>query len=240
MKKTAVLRNIMVLTVSILCATTMHIQAHEAGEWIVRVGAATVAPNDDSSEVELNGNSVVAGGGGKVKVDNDTQMGLTIGYMFNQHWGVELLAATPFKHDISSNQRLNKTLGTLGTTSDDIGSTKQLPPTLMAQYYFPIANTGFTPYVGLGVNYTIFFDEDASRDWENGAVGKSKLDLENSWGLAAQMGMDYNINDKWLVNAAVWYIDIDTEATLTTQLGKVKTDVQIDPWVYMVGVGYKF
>jgi outer membrane protein len=140
---------------------------------------------------------------------------------------------------VSSNQRLNKTLGTLGSTKDDIGTTKQLPPTLMAQYYFPIAGTGFTPYVGLGVNYTIFFDENASRNWENGAVDKSKLDFENSWGLAAQMGVDYNINEKWLVNAAVWYIDIDTQGTLTTQLGKVKTDVQIDPWVYMMGVGYK-
>ncbi len=67
------------------------------------------------------------------------------------------------------------------------------------------------------------------------------LSLDDSWGLSLQVGLDYHINDKWLLNAAVWNLDIETTATIkTANLGKIKTDVDIDPWVYMVGVGYKF
>ena len=66
------------------------------------------------------------------------------------------------------------------------------------------------------------------------------LDLDDSWGLSARAGFEYMFNDKWGVNASVWWIDIDTEATIETALADVKFDVEIDPWVYMVGVSYKF
>ncbi|RMU49294.1 hypothetical protein ALP29_200465 [Pseudomonas syringae pv. avii] len=56
--------------------------------------------------------------------------------------------------------------------------------------------------------------------------------------------MDYMITDNVLVNASVWYVDINTEATVdgpsALAVGQTKVDVDIDPWVYMVGVGYKF
>ena len=97
----------------------------------------------------------------------------------------------------------------------------------------------FQPYVGLGINYTIFFDEDlSSRQKDNGF---SNLELDDSWGLAYQLGMDYMLTDNLLLNAQVRYIDIDTTATVDhNALGKVKVDVDVDPFVYMVGLGYKF
>lgn len=48
------------------------------------------------------------------------------------------------------------------------------------------------------------------------------------------------INDNWLINGSVWYMDIETEATIKTAVAKVKFDVDIDPWVYMFSVGYRF
>jgi outer membrane protein len=64
--------------------------------------------------------------------------------------------------------------------------------------------------------------------------------LKDSWGLAAQVGMDYMLTENVMLNAQVRYIDIDTTATADTALGKVKVDVDVDPFVYMVGLGYKF
>jgi len=65
--------------------------------------------------------------------------------------------------------------------------------------------------------------------------------LKDSWGLAAQLGADYRIDDNWSVNAAVWYVDIDTEAKFKDTAGnKYKVDVELDPMVYMVGIAYKF
>jgi len=73
------------------------------------------------------------------------------------------------------------------------------------------------------------------------AKGFDGLSLDNSWGLAAQVGMDYMLNDNWMVNAQVRYIDIETTGkTNVDGVGRLKVDVDVDPWVYMVGLGYKF
>lgn len=210
----------------------MGAQAYEAGDWIVRAGAATVAPNDSSSTVELNGAPVVAGG--EVRVDSDTQLGLTGTYMFTPSIGLGLLAATPFQHDITANSKLAGALGT-----NKVGSTEQLPPTLTVQYYFNNSSI-VTPYVGLGLNYTTFFHTSVDNSLETALGGHSSLELSDSWGLAAEGGVDVSLGNNWMLNATVWYIDIDTQATIKSPAGKVKTDVAIDPWVYMVGVGYKF
>ncbi len=214
--------------------------AFEAGDWLIHLGAASVQPNDSSSALKLEGTNLEDLGLGlprsKASVDSSTQIGLTIVYMVNSNWGVELLAASPFKHDIKA-EGLNL----------KAGSTKQLPPTLSLQYYPMSASSGFQPYIGLGLNYTIFFDEkvdgelDGAIDSLNGDVsGETELDLSNSFGLAAELGVNFEINDTWLINASIWYADIDTEATFDAPgLGDITADVQIDPWVFMFAVGYK-
>ena len=214
----------------------MSAQAYEAGDVIVRVGAATVAPNESATTPTLNGTPLA---GTDVSVDSDTQIGLNVVYMVTADIGVEVLAATPFQHDIGGNTAVAGALGT-----QDLGGTKQLPPTVTAQYYFNNASP-VTPFIGIGVNYTWFFDEDAGSDLDTTLGGDVDLDLENSWGLAARAGLDVDLGNNWLLNAGVWYIDIDTDATYTVKSGalagsKVKSSVDIDPWVYMASVGYKF
>lgn len=176
--------------------------AYESGDVIVRAGIATVDPAGDGA---LDG---------ALDVDSNSQLGLTLTYMLADNWGLGLLAATPFKHDISVG----------GTT---VGSTKHLPPTLTAQYHFSAGET-LHPYVGLGVNYTEFFSEES-------VLGD--LELDSSFGLAAELGLDVNFSSQWGANLALWYIDIDTEASLN---GTKLDTVQIDPWVYHLGVSYQF
>lgn len=203
-------------------------QAHKAGDVIIRAGAATVDPNEDSSALSIAGAKV---GGTKATLDSDTQLGLTGTYMLTDHIGLELLAATPFQHEVGV-----KGLGGLDGKLADI---KHLPPTLSLQYYPMHPSSAFQPYVGAGINYTLFFDEELTG--QRKSQGFSNLELDDSVGLAAQVGMDYMLTDHVLLNAAVWYIDIDTTATTDLAgVGKVKADVDVDPWVYMVGVGYKF
>ncbi|MNO72754.1 Outer membrane protein W precursor [compost metagenome] len=185
-------------------------------------------PNDDSSALKLNGAKL----GGKATVDSDTQLGLTFSYLVTDQLGVELVAATPFQHQVDV-----KGLGGLDGKLADI---KQLPPTVLLQYY-PMGGTknAFQPYAGVGVNYTTFFDEDLSSARKD--QGFSNLKLQDSWGLAGELGFDYMLNENALFNMAVWYMDIDTKAsTDLAGAGKVKVDVDVDPWVYMVGFGYKF
>ncbi|EHR6178172.1 outer membrane protein OmpW [Vibrio parahaemolyticus] len=194
--------------------------AHKQGDFVLRVGTASVVPNDSSDKI--------LGSQEELKVDSNTQLGLTFGYMFTDNISLELLAATPFSHDISTDL-----LG-LG----DIADTKHLPPTLMVQYYFGEPQSKFRPYVGAGLNYTIFFDEGFNNKAKN--VGLTDLKLDDSFGLAANVGVDYMINDQWFLNASAWYANIETEATYKFGGAKQKTDVKINPWVFMISGGYKF
>ena len=215
------------LATGLACGTGSAI-AYEAGDIILRAGIASVQPDEDSSALKLDG---VALAGTSAGVDNNEQLGLTGTYMLTSNLGLGLLAATPFDHDIKAN-------GLAGGT--DAGSAKHLPPTLTLQYFPMDSASAFQPYVGIGVNYTVFFSEDVDSDLE-AILGKGDLDIDDSIGLAAQVGFDYAIDENWLLNASVWYIDIDTDAEFKFDSGsRVKADVDIDPWVYMVGVGYKF
>jgi outer membrane protein len=169
-----------------------------------------------------------------VEVDDDTQLGIIPAMMVTDHWGFELLLATPFEHDV-----------TVKGTPLDAGSIKHLPPTLSLQWY-PRGNaSGWQPYIGVGLNYTFIYDEDVDSDLKDalGALlGAEKVDLElqDSFGLSGQVGVDIPLNENWALNAGVWYIDIDTEAKIKTDVGSVKFDVDIDPWVYNFGIAYKF
>ncbi len=210
-------------TVSTLIAATLlaagftaSVSAHQAGDIIVRAGVVVVAPNESSQDVAGNGEFIVS---------SDTQLGLNFGYMLTDNFGVELLAATPFSHDVS--------LDGVGK----IAETKQLPPTLVAQYYFGDAQSKLRPYIGVGVNYTNFYDNEFTNDL-GGAL--TDLSMSTSWGLAAQVGLDFQMSKNWLLNASVWYAKIDSDVKFKLADAPVTIETDIDPWVYMVSVGYTF
>ncbi|MNP26940.1 Outer membrane protein W precursor [compost metagenome] len=203
----------------------------------MRAGAITVDPNTDSSSVKVDqGPLSGADLGGEATLSSDTQLGLNFAYMITDHLGIELLAATPFEHDV-------KLKGTaLSAANGKLGSFNQLPPTLSLVYYPLDPKSAFQPYVGAGVNYTWMYDEHLSS--EARANGFSNFKTENSWGVAWQVGADYMLTDNILFNAQMRYIDIDTRATVENNAiapgTRARVNVDADPFIYMVGLGYKF
>ncbi|AOE83306.1 OmpW/AlkL family protein [Pseudomonas sp. TCU-HL1] len=210
-------------------------QAHQAGDILIRAGAITVNPDADSSSVKVDRGALAGADlGGKATMDSDTQLGLNFAYMLTDHLGLELLAATPFEHEV-------KLKGTaLDAANGRLGSLKHLPPTLSLVYYPLDSKSAFQPYLGAGINYTWIFDEHVGSGAT--AAGFDNFRAKNSWGMAWQVGADYMLTDHVMVNAQVRYIDIDTRAYVdNTALGvRANVDVDVDPWVYMVGLGYKF
>lgn len=182
--------------------------AYGAGDFFTRVGVAKVEPKSD--------NGSLANGAFEVDVQDDSAFAFTLGYRFTDKLGVELLAAEPFDHDIELN-------------GANLASTEHLPPTLTLQYY-PLGGTDayVQPYMGVGVNYTKFSDEE---------VQGSTLELDDSWGAAGQLGADLLIDDNWALNGAVWYMDIDSDAKVG---GADAGKVEIDPVVVMGGISYRF
>ncbi len=204
-------------------AAAPAVHAFEAGDFILRAGAVHVAP-DDSSDVITVGGAEALGSDARVGVDSNSQLGIRATYMFTSNLGAGLLAATPFKHNITG----EGDIAGLGKVAE----TKHLPPTLTLQYYPMHSSSAFQPFVGVGVNYTNFFEEKTA-----GALAGLDIELDDSIGVAAEIGLDYMLSDRFGLNAAIWWADIDTEAEVET----LDTfDVEIDPMVYMLGFSYRF
>lgn len=191
------------LIAGIIAATAGQAMAYEAGDVVLRAGIANVNP-------DVSDNTAV----GVLDVEDNTQLGLTATYFLAPTLGVQVLAATPFKHDITA-------------AGADLGSTKHLPPTVTLQWY-PSISGNIHPYVGAGVNYTMFFEDD---------IPGADLELDDSVGLALEAGVDIDLGSNLVLNAAVWKIDINTDVSLN---GSNLGELEIDPLAVMVGVGYKF
>jgi len=204
------------LLATAVAVSALPAMAYEAGDIMVKVGAVTVMAKDGNADTS----ALVPGS--ELDVQDDTQLGLTLTYMVTNRVGVEVLAATPFEHEVEGDG------GAIDGAT--IATVKHLPPTVSAQYYFLEPTSPLQVYAGLGVNHTFFFDEEDDADL--GTKG-----LESSWGLAYSLGVNYDINEEWLVNAAVWKMDIDTEIKGGAADG---VEVEIDPTVFLVSAGYKF
>lgn len=175
--------------------------------WQIRVRAIDVIPDVDSS-VNI---------GGEVDADNAVVPELDISYFFTDHIAAELILATS-KHDMDY------------TGNIDLGDAMILPPTLTLQYHFT-PDQAFSPYVGAGINYSMFYNEDA-------AAGFTDLEVDNGVGLALQAGFDYWLDEHWGLNADVKKIFLNVDATLNN--GTIRADVDLDPWVVGAGVSYRF
>ena len=205
--------------------------AHEQGEIIVRTGFANVSPDASSSALELNGGAIA---GSEADVDDNSQLGLTFTYMLSDDWGLNVLASTPFKHDIEADT------GALGLGTVDAGETKHLPPTFTLLYFPMDSQNAVQPYFGAGLNYTAFFSEDVDSELE-GVLGSGSLSLDDSFGFAAQLGVDYHLSERLLLNASVYWLDIKTDATFEfVGNNRIDADVDIDPFVYLVTLGWVF
>ena len=194
----------------------------EQGDVLVRARAIIVAPTEDSGGIEP------AFPDEEVSVSNSITPEVDLTYFVTDNIGLELIAATS-KHDVKGKGGLEP----IGELVD----TWVLPPTLTLQYHFaPKARV--RPYVGVGLNYTHFYSEDASDDLE-AAIGETKVKLDDSFGYALQAGVDVDIGKNLFVNADIKYVDIDTKAKLTTGDLVNRVKVSIDPIVLGIGIGMK-
>ncbi len=212
------MRKTYTLLVSVLGAAVALVAApavaQSKGDWTLGVGIHAVDPTSDAGDLD---GTALGLGRLPTSVDRDVKPTLTFEYFVADNVGIEVLAALPFKHEIS--------IAGVGK----VGETRQLPPVVSLQYHF--ANRSkFTPFMGLGVNYTRFFSTDAQ-----GALAGTRLQLEDSWGLAAHAGVDVALGDNGALRADLRWADIDSKVKVN---GATLGTATVDPLVY--GVAYVF
>ena len=193
--------------------TNVLAQGEELSPWQVRLRGIAVIPDESAT---------ISAIGGDAHIKNDYVPELDITYFLSPNFALELILATT-SHDVVA---IDTALGDV-----PLGNVNLLPPTLTAQYHF---NPGgkIRPYFGAGLNWTIFFDEDAA----GGAVATWRV--QNAIGFALQAGIDIALSDHWMLNMDVKRLFLDTKASIND--GAINAKVKVDPWIIGVGFGYRF
>ncbi len=188
----------------------------QSGDWLLRLRGIGVLPDEGSSNWSIAADADVA-------IDDTVVPELDITYFVTPNLALELIAAvTP--HTVDGRDDI--------AGFGEVGDVWLLPPTLTLQYHFSLGH-GIKPYVGAGVNYTVFFGEDAGASY-------SDLEIDNGFGLALQAGFDVHLRDNWYFNVDVKKLWLETEAEVDLGGTKVTADIDVDPWIIGVGFGYRF
>jgi len=204
-------KSLIAILVAGLMAPTLSFA--EKGDVVVRLRATHIAP-DESSHLNLSGYQ-------KLEVDSNTIPEIDFSYYFTKNIAAELILATGTRHDVNA-------IANDGSVSK-LGSINLLPPTLTAQWHFNPDQT-VDPYVGAGLSYIRAIDRNLNLSTTGITVDR------NMFGPALQAGVDYNLQNKWLVNFDVKKIWFSTDVNTTSKID----DLDVDPWVVSFGIGKKF
>lgn len=185
----------------------------EQGDFLVRARGLYITP-DESAETSI---------GGSVDIGTDFVPELDFTYFVTDKVALELILATN-EHAVTA---INTAVGDV-----PLGDITLLPPTLTLQYH-PLAGQKFSPYVGAGVNLTLFYDADLPA----GSI-ITDIDYDTSVGFALQAGFDVMLTDKWFFNVDAKKLFLGTNVDLNG--GAITADVDIDPWILGAGFGFKF
>jgi outer membrane protein len=156
-------------------------------------------------------------------VDSDLSPTFNVSYMLTDHISTELMAAWPFTNGID--------LKTSGGGKERIGSVDVLPPILSLNWHFN-PNGVFRPYIGAGVNYTLFSGEET-----RGRLAGNSLKLDDSVGVAGQVGVDIGVTKNFFLNLNARYVDMSSDAEVN---GADVGTLDLNPWILGVHVGYRF
>lgn len=202
--------------------------------WRIRLRGVAVMPQESAT-------IGVIGGDAKISTSYIPELDFT--YFFDRHFAAELILGTT-RHKVSTVSSDLSAIGAGNNANVDLGKVWLLPPTLTLQYHYPVGK--FNPYLGAGINYTIFYSAD------QGPVVKD-ISYKNKFAFAAQAGFDIDISKKMFVNVDVKKLFLSTTATvdasnltpagspqLSPVLQNIEADVKIKPWLLGVGIGYKF
>jgi outer membrane protein len=210
----SVLTSLSAMALATACAFPQAALADD-GPLVVRARVARIVPADKSDAIPGLGVPKDA-----IDISDKTIPEIDFSYFFTKNIAAELILTVPQKHTVKLN----------GT---EIGSFKHLPPTLTAQWHF-LPGQVFDPYVGAGINVTFISDVKLN------VPGVAVLDLDHtSIGGALQVGGDFNIDKKWSINLDVKYVQIRSDVKIKSSETAI-TKVKLDPFIYGIGVGYRF
>jgi outer membrane protein len=229
------MKKLSILIVMLMTGFCVFSQSNQTAEkWRIRLRGVAVIPQESATIGVI---------GGDAKISNSFIPELDFTYFFNRNFAAELILGTT-RHKVHTVGSDLSAIGAASSADVDLGKVWLLPPTLTLQYHYPVGK--FNPYLGAGINYTIFYNAD------EGPTVKD-IKYKDKFAFAAQAGFDYDLTDKFFFNVDLKKIFLSTTATvdasnltpagspqLAPVLESINADVKIKPWLLGIGLGYKF
>lgn len=200
------------------------------GDFMVRLSAMGILPQDRDSRVSVNGAHMQ---GTHTSTTNQAMPELTFEYFLTDNIGVDLIV-TSTRHEVSASGGALADIA--GQHKTDLGKAWVLPPALTFTWHFR-PHKRFNPYVGVGVDFQWFYNMKGS-----GALGLTKLNSGFTAGPLVNAGFDYQIVGNWFFNADVKQIfsRMHAWAQNSSETLRGRVHESLDPTVVSAGIAYRF
>lgn len=211
------------LTALLLCGPIPTLAQQSTGQpmsrWQVNLDVAGVLLHP-SATVDIAGMGVP---GASASTSDAVTGTIDLSYYLTPNIAIDLYSGIPPEMTVKGTGSIGS-VGTVATTRYGAG-------VLSVEYHF----TGlgrFEPYVGAGVNYTVFFATHGST--------LSGADISNGWGAALKVGLRYALDHSWGLHIYVQQLFVNTR--LSGQLGPlpVSAKATLNPTIVGAGLSYRF
>ena len=162
--------------------------------------------------------------GADADVGNATTVIFVYERMLTPNIGAEFVLGVPPKIEA-------KATGTVAFLGDDVLEAHNVAPTFFINYHFGNPGDTWRPYLGAGINYTKFV--------QISSILASDVQMSDSWGWAAQAGIDYAMSKEWSLFASVAALKVKSKL-VATGATVLETTIDFRPIVYSFGVAYRF
>ena len=216
-----------IIAAVVMVMTHWQALAQSAGTRLVRFGATQIAPQVTSGNM-----TAPSFANTQTDVGKDTQLSGGLTYMYTDNLSVDIPVALPFTHKLLGAGAL--------AGAGQLGSVKSLPFTVFGQYRFNQATSTFRPYLGLGITYAYFFDEQGSNaltTTTNPGGTPTSLSVASKFALTPQLGFTYVLNEKWMIDTSLSKTFLKNRTSFST--GQT-IDTALDPISFSLGLGMRF
>lgn len=208
---------------------------------VFRIGATHISPNSSASDA-TGPFLITPDSGVSLKVEDQSTVFFSLARKLDDQFEVELAGGLPPTHSVAANlnQKILPAYVVSAFQGQVIAKIRQLAPTLFVNYNFGEPTSALRPFIGLGVNYTKFDKRTSTATGNALNGGPTDIELKDSVGLAAQIGADYKISDKWSIHGGLSTAQVKTKLTATTSGFSRVMDIDFHPVVLTISAGYSF
>ncbi|GBU15088.1 outer membrane protein W [Polaromonas sp.] len=232
-RNTLTSKHLLLLSLLASCASAPAL----AQQTTLKVGISQIRPNSSSGEFS----GPFTPSGISLDVHDKSTAFFSITQNIDENWGVELALGYPPTHDVALTINNDSLPPSAQALAGQVGARiRQVAPTVFLNYTFLEKTSAWRPFIGLGLNYTRFDQTSSTAAGNQINGGPTSISMEDSFGLALQGGISYQINPEWSLSATLATARVKSKITTNTLGIERSTDIKFRPTVMTVALGYSF